>query len=465
MRPQTSSSIDEAPFTAFHWRLAIFANGGLFLDGYVLSNIGVALSLLISHFGLSAAQTGLLGGATLTGLFFGGLVFGYVTDKLGRKLMFTVDLVAILVCSILLFFVDEYWQLLVVRFVLGIAIGADYPIASALMTELTPRKYRGRVIGSTALAWASGAVTAYLVGYLLAGTGPEAWRWILASSAVPAALILLMRVGSPESPRWLVSKGRIDEAQAIVRDVFGPDATLDELPPDEEHKTSLTILFRREYRKRTAFTTLQWLLQAVTLFAIITFAPTILAALGLSEGREAFLGSVFIEVPLVLGGALYALWLLDAWGRRPGAILGFVGATVSSSSWRSCPTRCRGWCSPRSRCTACCSAAPTHCSCSTPTSCSRPRCGPPHRDSAPRSAGSERVSGRSCCPPHCRSSASTSSCGPVWSCPRSVSGCASRGRLRRVAAGWWTRAASPCRPRPPVPSSSPLRKENVVRER
>lgn len=329
MRPQTSSSIDEAPFTAFHWRLAIFANGGLFLDGYVLSNIGVALSLLISHFGLSAAQTGLLGGATLTGLFFGGLVFGYVTDKLGRKLMFTVDLVAILVCSILLFFVDEYWQLLVVRFVLGIAIGADYPIASALMTELTPRKYRGRVIGSTALAWASGAVTAYLVGYLLAGTGPEAWRWILASSAVPAALILLMRVGSPESPRWLVSKGRIDEAQAIVRDVFGPDATLDELPPDEEHKTSLTILFRREYRKRTAFTTLQWLLQAVTLFAIITFAPTILAALGLSEGREAFLGSVFIEVPLVLGGALYALWLLDAWGRRPGAILGFVGATVS----------------------------------------------------------------------------------------------------------------------------------------
>ena len=232
--------------------MTLYSAGGLFCDGYILSIIGVALAVLGPQLELTSVETGLIGASALIGLFFGGAIFGYVTDLVGRQAMYILDLLVFVVASVLQFFIGEGWQLFVLRFILGIAVGADYPIATSLMCEFTPRRHRGLLLGFLTGAWWLGAVVAYVVGYLMLGLGEESWRWMLASSAVPAAIVLLLRLGTPESPRWLASKGRTEEAREVVRNVFGDNARLEDLervPP----KTSYAAIFRGGYMKRTIF--------------------------------------------------------------------------------------------------------------------------------------------------------------------------------------------------------------------
>ena len=111
------------------------------------------------------------------------------------------------------------------RFVLGVAIGADYPIATSLLAEFLPRRHRGRMLGAVFVVWAVGAAAAYPVGFLLRGMGPDAWRWMLASPAMFAVITLLLRLGTPESPRWLLSSGRIEDARAAIKKVYGTNTT------------------------------------------------------------------------------------------------------------------------------------------------------------------------------------------------------------------------------------------------
>ncbi|CAM5697612.1 Sialic acid transporter NanT [Streptomyces antimycoticus] len=202
----SSPTLDNAPVTAFHRRMVLVAMGGPFCDGYLLGIMGVALSLITPALALDTLWTGLVAASVLVGVFLGGAVFGPITDRAGRHLMYVLNLAAFVIGSALQFFVTEAWQLLVLRLFIGIAIGADYPIASALTTELVPRRMRGPALSGLVLAWWIGYGISYWAGWLLLGTGDDAWRWMLASGAVPAVLFLLLRAGVPESPRWLASR-------------------------------------------------------------------------------------------------------------------------------------------------------------------------------------------------------------------------------------------------------------------
>jgi putative MFS transporter len=306
--------------------MTIYSAGGPFCDGYILSIIGVALALLTPQLGVSAQEAGLIGVSTLLGVFFGGAVFGYVTDLVGRQAMFVIDLIVFVVASVLLFFVNEVWQIIALRFVLGLAVGADYPIATALLTEFTPRRQRGLLLSFLVGGWWAGAMVAYFVGYALVGVGDEIWRWMLASSAIPAAVLLVARLGTPESPRWLASKGRVEEARALVRKAFGEEARLEDLVEDplaDPPRTSYLSIFRGAYAGRTAFVCAFWILQAIPEFAILTFAPQILAGFGLAGGKEAYLGSAVIGV-FFFAGVIAALFLVGNIGRRPLLIWPFL---------------------------------------------------------------------------------------------------------------------------------------------
>lgn len=96
-------------------------------------------------------------------------------------------------------------------------LGFDYVVSKSLVTEFAPRRYRGRLLSVLAAAWAAGYVAAYLVGFAIRDIGPDAWRLMLALSGVPALLILPLRLGVPESPIWLMARGRSAEALTIVR--------------------------------------------------------------------------------------------------------------------------------------------------------------------------------------------------------------------------------------------------------
>lgn len=204
--------LDDVPLSAFHLKVTVFTTGGMFCDGYILGMIGIALATWDEQQPHGVLTQGLVGASALVGIFLGALLLGPLTDRLGRRKLYLADLLLFVVGSVLQFFVAEPWQLIVPRLVMGVAIGADYAIGAALLSEFLPRKPRGPLLASLNAVWTVGYVAAFVVGYAIKDTGPDSWRWMLASSAVPAALVLCLRLGTPESPRWLAARGRVAEA-------------------------------------------------------------------------------------------------------------------------------------------------------------------------------------------------------------------------------------------------------------
>ncbi|AGI24772.1 metabolite transport protein YaaU [Pseudomonas sp. ATCC 13867] len=306
--------------TFFHWRLLLQSAGGPFLDGWLLSIIGVALIGMTPALGLSGTDLSLAGAAALIGIFFGGLIFGRMTDVIGRQLMYTIDLIVLVVGSVLCAFVDSVWQIILLRFLIGVAIGADYPIATSLLAEWLPTKRRAAMLGSLVVAWFLGATVATFLGFAMVEfLGEDSWRWMLASSGVPGLIILLMRIGTPESPRWLISKGRIEEAEAVVRKIYGQDADLSSIREAESirpQRLGYSALLQGEYLKRTFFCGMFYLCAVTPVFAIYTFGPVMLSAFGLNEGNLSNIGYALISL-LFLLGCLPALRLSETVGRRP----------------------------------------------------------------------------------------------------------------------------------------------------
>ncbi|WP_367306479.1 MFS transporter [Alicyclobacillus acidocaldarius] len=322
-----ANPVEDAKWSPFHLKLTIYSSGGPFLDGYILSIVAVALTQLTPELHLNAMWSGLVGASALIGIFIGGLL-GYVTDRFGRQLMYTIDFVLLIVASILQFFVHSAWELFALRVVLGIAVGADYPIATSLLTEFAPRKHRGMMLGVTVIAWYVGATVAYLVGQWLLPIGPDAWRYMLASSAVPGIALVILRLGTPESPRWLLQQGRAREALKVLRDIYGPGASLKHIAvPDEKRtRTSYLTLFNRTYWKRTLYVSGFFTAAVAPLSAMLTFGPTLLDEYHVLSGSSGY-GSALMSV-LFIVGCVPALWFLNRLGRRATMIASFAVMTV-----------------------------------------------------------------------------------------------------------------------------------------
>lgn len=322
-------SVEDAPLNAFHRKLAVYSSGGPFLDGYVLSIIGVAMVQISGALSLTAFWEGLIAASALIGVFLGGFLGGWFTDKYGRKILYLVDLIAIVGFSVAQFWVESAWALFAWRLLIGIAVGADYPIATSLLAEFLPRKHRGPLLAAMVLMWFAGAAVAYLVGeLLLRAMGDDGWRWVLASAVVPGALFLIARSGTPESPRWLLNKGRVAEADAVIKKVYGPSYSISDLPEAVSEKpTSVWSLFHSGYGKRMAFITLFWTCAIVPLFAIYAFAPKVLQALKLT-GDWASYGSIAITFLFTLG-CLLATKLINRMGRRKMLIHSFLWSGLS----------------------------------------------------------------------------------------------------------------------------------------
>ncbi|WP_431924395.1 MFS transporter [Nonomuraea jabiensis] len=312
--------LDDLPTSPFHRKVAFVAAGGPFCDGYLLGIIAVALPAASTELGLGSLWKGLIGASALIGMFFGGLVFGPLTDRLGRSGMYTLNLLVFLVCSVLQFFAADAWQLFAIRLVMGLALGADYPIATALATEFLPRRMRGPALASLVLVLWVGYTMSFVVGYLLTDLGPGAWRWTLASAAVPSLIFLLLRLGTPESPRWLLSVGRAEEARAIVAKHLGPDADFEQLAAETRSAAprkgvglaAVAELFRRGYGPMLVFCAVFWACQVAPSFAVKTFQPQLLTSLDVGNALAA---SVLIQSFAIVGTAI-GLVVVNSLGRR-----------------------------------------------------------------------------------------------------------------------------------------------------
>lgn len=281
MNNNVTYTLDNVPFNKFHGKLAAYTLGGSFIDGYILGIIEFALVLLIPALDMNSTWQGLIGSSPLIGIFIGALFLGRLADAIGRKKLYTLDFLVIIIASLLQFFVGSPATLFIIRVLLGIAIGAEYAIGPSLQAEFMPIKYRAPLLSFLNIAWTVGYFASAIVGYVLAND-QDNWRWMLASSAVPALIFFLMRIGSPESPRWLISQGRVEEARAVVRKHVGENVTIDDIlaeAPDTTEHLGYRHLFGKKLWKQTLFVCIFWSAAVIAFFPIFTFAPQILAAL------------------------------------------------------------------------------------------------------------------------------------------------------------------------------------------
>ncbi|MEN4946462.1 MFS transporter [Pseudomonas proteolytica] len=306
-------SFEDLPLSRFHIRTVFSGTGGQFSDGFVLGIIGIAVSMAAGPLQLNALWMGLLGAASLAGLFLGSLFAGPIADKFGRRTIFAWDMLLFAGISVSQFFVSSPEQLLVLRLLLGLVLGFDYVVSKSLVTEFAPRRYRGRLLSVLAAAWAAGYVVAYLVGFAIRDVGPDAWRIMLALSGLPALLILPLRVGVPESPIWLMARGRGEEAMSIVRSKFGPNVFLPApTAAPQKKRGNWAELFSKRWRKNTLVGCVFYTCQVIPFFALGTFSPKVLEALNV---QDKFVGGLVYNVLLMLG-ALIGLTIIDRISRR-----------------------------------------------------------------------------------------------------------------------------------------------------
>jgi putative MFS transporter len=310
------TSIEDVPLNGFHHLLSVRTGGGWVLDGYVLSIIGVAMVQLAGALQLSGFWQGMVAASALIGIFAGGFLGGVLTGRLGRRKLFFVGPAIFVVCSVAQFWAESGMALFILRFLIGVGVGFEYPVAGSLLVEFMPRKHRGPRLAMLTILWFAGAALAYIVGNLILGSGnADAWRLVLASPAVIGVLLLLVRIGTPESPRWLLSKGRTAEAEGVIRKVYGPSFSLLNLPEQaQEKKVSLSALLRSGYGTRMLFVAVFWSCSVIPVFAVYAFAPTVLQALNL-KGAWASYGSVAITLLFVVGCTI-ATRLINVIGRR-----------------------------------------------------------------------------------------------------------------------------------------------------
>ncbi|EMY33017.1 MFS transporter [Arthrobacter crystallopoietes BAB-32] len=308
----------------FLTKLTAVIAGGMFIDGFVLGGIGAAMPSITSDLGLDAVWQGLIGASVLIGIFLGGPIGGYLADKVGRKPMFTIDLCIFLVGSIAQFFVAEAWQLFVIRLVMGIAVGADYAVGWPLLAEFAPARLRGKLLALVEVMWYVGYLVAYAVGYLMVGSTDLPWQVILGVSVVPTVIVMLLRLGTPESPRWLMSQGRAEEAAELAKKYMDEDEQRD-LLSEVQVKPRFARLFSRNYIKATTFVCVFWICNVTPYFAIATFAPVVLNQLGIEDGLAAALA---LNSVVVLG-SMASVMLIERIGRRKLAIPPFWISAVA----------------------------------------------------------------------------------------------------------------------------------------
>ena len=210
--------LDRLPWTVWHYKVVFALGFAWLLDSLEASIIGSVLGILKKQWNFSAMEGSLTVSVWLIGIMVGAVVFGYLSDKIGRKPMFILTLLWYAGFTVACAFANDIWMFIFFRFMAAVGIGGEYSAISSAVVEFVPSRNRGRINAFCMSLWPAGAIASSLVViFALALFPPEiAWRAGFLIAVLLAFFALVIRKFMPESPRWLVSKGRVEEADAIV---------------------------------------------------------------------------------------------------------------------------------------------------------------------------------------------------------------------------------------------------------
>src|SRR3954471_8472794 len=199
----------------FLFRLAAIAALGGLLFGYDTGVISGALLFIGPDLHASSFEQQAIVGALLLGAVAGAIIAGWASDALGRRRTTLIAGIIYVAGALLCAFAPSATFLIAARFILGLAVGCASFVAPMYIAELAPKRIRGGMVSFNQLAIVTGILIAYIVNFALKGV-PNDWRWMLGLGAIPGAILAVGMLVLPESPRWLVKRGRDDEAHEVL---------------------------------------------------------------------------------------------------------------------------------------------------------------------------------------------------------------------------------------------------------
>lgn len=355
---QLAARLDRLPFSKWHRNFFTLCFLGVMFDACDFALFGMALPPVAREFGLNNAEAGLLATIGLIGAFLGALFWGTISDYIGRRTSFAAT---IGIFSLFTGLVAASWNVLslaVFRFLSNFGLGGEVPVALTLASEYSPSRIRGRMAGSMMAAFPLGLALAAIVSLVFLPT--YGWRAIFIAGIAPAVLLFFVRMFMPESVRYLLSRGRIEEAERTVAEIEKKAAQGQPLPPPQpvaevpvvaERGVTVAQLLTPERRRRTI---LLWIVSFCFLWSsngIIFMLPTILIQRGLPLTQILWL--LLIQALVAFVGYTTCGFLIDRFGRRPVLFLYFfVGAffhlwfAEASGIWLYFAIAAVGWVNP-----------------------------------------------------------------------------------------------------------------------
>ena len=314
----------------FLFRLVVIAALGGLLFGYDTGVISGALLFIGPDLHASSFDQQAIVGALLLGAVAGAIIAGWASDALGRRRTTLIAGVVYVAGALLCAFAPSATFLIGARFILGLAVGCASFVAPMYIAELAPKRIRGGLVSFNQLAIVTGILLAYIVNFAIKGV-PSEWRWMLGLGAIPGLILALGMIALPESPRWLVSRGREDEAKDVLgraRVNESVDEEIGEIKEVVSEEGSLRDILADAVRPLLVIgLALAIFQQLIGINTVIYYAPTILKSAGVATSG-AIQQTVFIGLTNLVFTIL-AVLMLDRLGRRALLLTGTAGCVVA----------------------------------------------------------------------------------------------------------------------------------------
>ena len=321
--------LDRLPISSFHYRIFWLVGAGMFFDGYDLYVAGGVLASAIQSKFSTAAENLQFISLTFVGMTAGALITGFVGDKFGRRFTYQINLLIFGFASLAAALAQDMNQLIICRFVQGLGLGAEIVVGYSTLTEFVPPKTRGRWLSMMAFVVVAGFPVTSLLGYLVIPN--FGWRPMFVIAGIGSLFVWYLRKNLPESPRWLESEGRNEEAESLMQAIEKEASDGKPLPPvvvpAPVAQVAASDLLKPPLLQRMVVGS--WVLITINtlIFGFVIFLPQFFLRQGLTI-TNSLAYTLVLSAGSLVGCALGA-YLSDGIGRRASIILASVITIVS----------------------------------------------------------------------------------------------------------------------------------------
>lgn len=325
-------------------RLAFSAGIGGLLFGYDTGVISGALLYIRDDFKAVDQKTWLqesIVSMALAGAIIGAAVGGWINDRFGRKIAIILADALFFTGSAIMAAALNPAILIVGRVFVGLGVGMASMASPLYISEASPTKVRGALVGLNSFLITGGQFLSYLIN-LAFTKAPGTWRWMLGVAAMPAFIQIVLMIMLPESPRWLFRKGRTEEGEAILRRIYSPEEVEGEIQALKESveaeikeaessdKVTMVQLFKTTTVRRALYAGmgLQIFQQFVGINTVMYYSPTIVQLAGIASNQTALLLSL-VTAGLNAFGSIVSIYFIDRTGRKKLALISLSGVAVS----------------------------------------------------------------------------------------------------------------------------------------